>query len=154
MLNLKTHCLLIFILPFDPVIQIHMAACLYLQVFTSKSLQENQQPLCSLHGICKTSFYFNLILKARYHLQPWGFGTLQSAAFKLFQGLIWHSCRILVCVCVFLYIDIHGFFFWIFFFAVQFMYFKFWTVHSEKIQGFKQTDRSGKQMTFIVHSYQ
>lgn len=111
MLNLKTHCLLIFILPFDPVIQIHMAACLYLQVFTSKSLQENQQPLCSLHGICKTSFYFNLILKARYHLQPWGFGTLQSAAFKLFQGLIWHSCRILVCVCVFLYIDIHGFFF-------------------------------------------
>lgn len=115
MLNLKTHCLLIFILPFDPVIQIHMAACLYLQVFTSKSLQENQQPLCSLHGICKTSFYFNLILKARYHLQPWGFGTLQSAAFKLFQGLIWHSCRILVCVCVFLYIDIHGFFFLIFF---------------------------------------
>lgn len=114
MLNLKTHCLLIFILPFDPVIQIHMAACLYLQVFTSKSLQENQQPLCSLHGIYKTSFYFNLILKARYHLQPWGFGTLQSAAFKLFQGLIWHSCRILVCVCfcILIYMDFFfGFFF-------------------------------------------
>lgn len=54
-------------------------------------------------------------------------------------------------MCVFLYIDIHGVFF---LFAVQFMYFKFWTVHSEKIEGFKQTDRSGKQMTFIVHSYQ
>lgn len=95
-LSLKTHCLLIFILSFDPVIQIyHVAAYQYLWVCTSKSLQSNQQVLASLWRIGKTSFHFNIKLQAGIWPIICCYRDLasmsQKAAFRVFQDL--SSCR-------------------------------------------------------------